>query len=134
MIKKVHAEERVGQKGECDELNRNEGKRPNKNLIFHGMVEDRKVEDLTKVQDVANDIGIMLHRWDVDKTSRIGAYEKGRKGPVKVELVSEITKQDFLKSKKKLKESDKRDKACESNTTTSRLPGCKRRGSSMEKA
>ena len=61
MIKKVHAEERVGQKGERDELNRNEGKRPNMNLIFHGMVEDRKVEDLTKVQDVAHDIGIMLH-------------------------------------------------------------------------
>ena len=41
----------------------------------------------------------------MDKTSRIGAYEKGKKRPVKVELVSEITKQDFLKSTKKLKES-----------------------------
>ena len=88
-----------------DESNMPTSKGKNKNLIFHGMVEDKSVEDLTKVQDVAHDIGIMLHRWDVDKTSRIGVYEKGKKRPVKVELLSEITKLDFLKSKKKLKES-----------------------------
>ena len=80
-------------------------RRPNKNLIFHGMAEDKRVADLSKVQDVAHDIGVMLHRWDIDKTSRIGAYEKGKTRPIKVELVSEITKLDLLKSKKKLKDS-----------------------------
>ena len=61
------------------------------------MAEDWKVEDITKVQDVAYEIGLNLYRWDVDKTSRIGAFEKGKKRPVKVELVSETTKMDFLK-------------------------------------
>ena len=103
MIKKVYEAEHGGdrQKGRDEEPNKT-----NKNLIFHGMAEDKKVEDLTKVQDVAHDIGIMLHRWDVNKTSRLGAYEDGKKRPVKVELVSEITKKDFLKSKKRLKESN----------------------------
>ena len=53
--------------------------RPNRNLIIHGMVEDRSVEDLKKVQDVAYDIGLSLHRWDINKTTRLGAYEKRKK-------------------------------------------------------
>ena len=76
--------------------------KPNRNLIIHGMAEDRRVEDITKVQDVAYDIGLTLYRRDIDKTSRLGAFEKGKKRPVKVELVSATTKVDFLKSKSKL--------------------------------
>ena len=101
MIKKASEDKR---KGEID--NKTERNKANKNLICHGMVEDNNVEDLSKVQDVAHEIRIRLHRWDVDKTSRIGAYEKGKKRLVKVELVSEITKHNLLKSKHKLKASD----------------------------
>ena len=104
MIRKACESDQMGGNDETKgEHTRN---KPNKNLIIHGIEEDRKVEDLVKVQDVAHDIGLRLHRWDVDKTSRIGAYEKDKRRPVKVELVSEITKLDFLKSKKKLKSSE----------------------------
>ena len=70
------------------------------------MSEDRKVAEITKVQDVAFDVGLSLHRWDMDKTTRLRAYEKGKKRPLKVELVSETTKVDFLKCKRKLKTSE----------------------------
>ena len=82
------------------------GSKTNRNIIIHGMSEDRKVGDITKVQDVAFDIGLSLHRWDVDNTVRLGAYEKGKKRPLKVGLVSETTKVDFLKNKRKLKTSE----------------------------
>ena len=78
----------------------------NRNLIIHGIEETRKVQDLVKIQDVAYDIGLSLHRWDVDKTTRLGAYEKGKKRPVKVELVSETPKMDFLRNKSKLQTSE----------------------------
>ena len=55
----------------------------NRNLIIHGMDEHRRVEDVVKVQDVAQDIGLTLHRWDIDKTIRLGAYEDGKRRPVK---------------------------------------------------
>ena len=78
----------------------------NKNLIIHGMEEDRLVDNVTKVQDVARDIGLALHRWDVDRTTRLGAFDKEKKRPVRVELVSETTKLDILRNKRKLKQSE----------------------------
>ena len=86
--------------------NEGTGSKTNRNIVIHGMSEDRRVGDISKVQDVAHDIGLSLHRWDVDKTMRLGAYEKGKKRPLKVELVSETTKVDFLKCKRKLKTSE----------------------------
>ena len=80
--------------------------RPNRNIIVHGVEEGQRAEELKKIQDVAYEIGLNLHRWDVDKTTRLGAFEKGKKRPLKVELVSETTKMDILKNKKKLKSSE----------------------------
>ena len=108
MIEKAH--EKIRKEGEVTgkpkgRMNGDE-RRLNRNVIIHGMAEDRRVEDLSKVQDVAHDIGLSLHRWDVDRTVRIGAFEKGKKRPLKVELVSETTKMDLLKNKKKLNTSE----------------------------
>ena len=56
---------------------------------------------------MAYDIGLSLHRCDVNKTIRLGTYEKGKRRLAKVELVSETTKvDDILKNKKKLKSSE----------------------------
>ena len=43
-------------------------------MIIHGMEEDRGVEDLLEIQDVAYDIGLSLY---VDRTVRIGACDEG---------------------------------------------------------
>ena len=50
--------------------------RPNRNIIVHGVEEGQRAEELKKIQDVAYEIGLNLHRWDVDKTTRLGAFEK----------------------------------------------------------
>ena len=82
-----------------------EYERKEKSLVFHGMDEDRSVEDVKKVQDVATELGVSMHRWDINKTVRIGAYEKGKKRPIKVEFVSGTLKRDILSRKRHLKES-----------------------------
>ena len=52
------------------------GSKTNRNIIIHGMLEDREVGDITKAQDLAFDIDLSLHQWDVDKAIQLGAYEK----------------------------------------------------------